>query len=189
METFYILARQNGNAIQYVEVTKTGGTKITTDPKSATQFKSEEAAGKQKKHAPKKLKIYKIIPQNPEFILEVENQDTDQKQAEETGIVMEKRKSFSQNVRNKIYNDAEGHCAICGQFVPYDAFTVDHIIPLAKGGSNNAENLQCTCLFCNQLKGSLNDDEMIEKIVDILLMKAKNDKKFQKKLSKKLKKL
>lgn len=30
---------------------------------------------------------------------------------------------------------------------------------------------------------------MIEKIVDILLMKAKNDKKFQKKLSKKLKKL
>lgn len=26
METFYILARQNGNAIQYVEVTKTGKT-------------------------------------------------------------------------------------------------------------------------------------------------------------------
>lgn len=49
--------------------------------------------------------------------------------------------------------------------------------------------MNCTCLFCNQLKGSLNDDEMIEKIVDILLMKAKNDKKFQKKLSKRLKKL
>ena len=51
----HILARQNGNAIQYVQVTKTGGTKITTDPTNATLFDSVASAERQKNHAPKKL--------------------------------------------------------------------------------------------------------------------------------------
>lgn len=49
----HILARQNGNAIQYVQVTKTGGTKITTDPTNATLFDSVVSAERQKRHAPK----------------------------------------------------------------------------------------------------------------------------------------
>ena len=56
----HILARQNGNAIQYVQVTKTGGTKITTDPTNATLFDSVASAERQKNHAPKKLKEYQV---------------------------------------------------------------------------------------------------------------------------------
>lgn len=56
----HILSRQNGNAIQYVQVTRTGGTKITTDPQKATLFDSVASAERQKNHAPKKLIEYQI---------------------------------------------------------------------------------------------------------------------------------
>lgn len=58
------------------------------------------------------------------------------------------------------------------------------------GGRCSGRYSVVKCAVGNEIySGSLNDDEMIEKIVDILLMKAKNDKKFQKKLSKRFKKL
>lgn len=32
--------------------------------------------------------------------------------------------------------------------------TVDHIIPLSKGGKNEKKNKQCLCYTCNQIKGN-----------------------------------
>lgn len=34
------------------------------------------------------------------------------------------------------------------------SMTVDHIIPLSRGGTDTPENLQCTCNSCNWLKGN-----------------------------------
>jgi len=42
-------------------------------------------------------------------------------------------------------------CAYCGKQV---ALTVDHVVPLASGGSNNIENIVPACLSCNCSKGS-----------------------------------
>lgn len=100
-----------------------------------------------------------------------------------------KRKNLPQSTRITIYNKAEGRCAICGDFVPYDEFTIDHIEPLSKGGDNEMDNLQCTCRFCNFLKGNLPDQEFMDKVTDIVLVRAGKDKEFRKKLRKKFKKL
>lgn len=204
----HILARQNGNAIQYVQVTKTGGTKITTDPQKATLFDSQTSAERQKKHAPKKLEEYQIYSSGilhgennsgkehsvlhhpelqPDGTDHAENLLAEQKEIPHQVPV--KRKNFPQSTRIAIYNNAEGRCAICGDFVPYDEFTIDHIEPLSKGGDNEMDNLQCTCRFCNFLKGNLPDQQFMDKITDIVLVRAGKDKAFRKKLRKKLKKL
>jgi 5-methylcytosine-specific restriction endonuclease McrA len=43
-----------------------------------------------------------------------------------------------------------GHCWICGR--PYGA--IDHVIPLARGGSNCPSNLRPICKSCNSSKGA-----------------------------------
>lgn len=41
-------------------------------------------------------------------------------------------------------------CQRCGTT---DKITVDHIVPLARGGTNDLENLQLLCKLCNGVKG------------------------------------
>ena len=53
-------------------------------------------------------------------------------------------------------------CQICGRDTPkskrgvgdHDSPEVDHITPLARGGSHTRENMQCACRECNQRKGA-----------------------------------
>jgi hypothetical protein len=45
-------------------------------------------------------------------------------------------------------------CFWCGHELPKEAITVDHYIPLSKGGSNNTENLRIACYGCNQKRGN-----------------------------------
>ena len=45
-------------------------------------------------------------------------------------------------------------CAICVRKIKdLDDLTIDHIIPLAKGGKNTIENYQLAHKKCNELKG------------------------------------
>ena len=45
--------------------------------------------------------------------------------------------------------DAAGACAICGS---PDQPSIDHVVPLSRGGPNTRANLQRLCLPCNQKK-------------------------------------
>ena len=46
-------------------------------------------------------------------------------------------------------------CACCGDEC---ALTIDHVIPLSKGGPNTIENVQGLCGGCNERKGSDSTD-------------------------------
>ena len=97
-----------------------------------------------------------------------------------------RRRMFTTQERNLIYNRTEGHCGICGRFIPLEEYTIDHIIPLSKGGTNDLENLQPCCSFCNKAKDDSVGDEFYSRIVRIFLYQArlrygkKEVKKFKK---------
>jgi hypothetical protein len=51
----------------------------------------------------------------------------------------------------RIHAEQSGLCACCGTPLSPD-YHVDHIMPLALGGSNDSRNLQCLCASCNKTK-------------------------------------
>jgi 5-methylcytosine-specific restriction endonuclease McrA len=69
-------------------------------------------------------------------------------------VVMERpprlgRIKIHDRIRTRVL--ARGECAHCGSA---DDLSVDHIVPVSKGGSNGESNLQCLCLVCNMRKGA-----------------------------------
>ncbi|AFZ46291.1 HNH endonuclease [Cyanobacterium stanieri PCC 7202] len=55
-------------------------------------------------------------------------------------------------VRKYIYQRDNYRCQSCGKQNQETTLNIDHIIPLAKGGSNDMSNLQTLCAKCNQQK-------------------------------------
>ena len=102
-----------------------------------------------------------------------------------------RRRFFTTQERNLIYNRSEGHCGICGRFIPLEEYTIDHIIPLSKGGTNDLDNLQACCSFCNKAKDDSMGEDFYTRIERIFLYQArlKYGKKQMKRLKKALKEL
>lgn len=60
-------------------------------------------------------------------------------------------------------------CQLCGsktrgKFPALTSPTLDHIIPLSRGGDHTAANLQCACFSCNSRKGSRSANEQLRLI-------------------------
>lgn len=50
---------------------------------------------------------------------------------------------------------SSGLCHYCGCKVTYQDLTMDHLVPLARGGRSTKENLVPSCKNCNTLKKSM----------------------------------
>jgi len=54
-----------------------------------------------------------------------------------------------------------GVCHYCGKKFPESELTLDHIVPVARGGKSTRGNLVVCCRACNQAKKFLTPAEMI----------------------------
>ena len=172
MSERYILNK----ADKYAYITPTNVVEKTEQKEQATVFTSQEATAMLKR-AHKKLNGFTMIPL-VDSLLDPANEPEGK-----NGI---SRKGFSAEIRNDVYERTQGKCALCGKFVRFDQFTIDHIIPLAKGGTNDRNNLQCTCKRFNAMKQDFSQDEFIDRMIDILAyqMKKNGKKKYRKRLKK-----
>lgn len=50
---------------------------------------------------------------------------------------------------------AEGRCHYCGQLSPRAELTMDHVVPLTRGGKSVKGNLAVCCKACNNRKKNL----------------------------------
>lgn len=166
------------NDKNYVSIQEDNKVRRIPDRSLATPFATDKEALALKRRCCKKLKHYKII--------KVKEESVKEKITEEKP----KRRCFSEKERNDIYEKSEGKCALCGKFIRFDEFTIDHILPISRNGSNDLDNLQCTCKQCNGIKQNLTEPELMSVLVQIVTHQCtkKEYKKYKKKLRKALKK-
>lgn len=68
--------------------------------------------------------------------------------------------SYTKEDISNLYIEQEGKCYYCK--IPMEIITIDHKIPLTRGGSNYKENLALSCPTCNSRKHTKTDLEFLE---------------------------
>ena len=67
---------------------------------------------------------------------------------------MTKRKAISKGLRFDIFKRDGFTCQYCGSHPPDAVLEIDHIMPVSKGGDNDAMNLVSACGGCNRGKSA-----------------------------------
>ncbi len=61
---------------------------------------------------------------------------------------------INRSLKKKLYKDLLFNpCYYCNRIFLIDQLTIEHIIPISFGGSNDSSNITLACKICNQEKG------------------------------------
>lgn len=71
------------------------------------------------------------------------------------GKQVEERIELDRDTRIRILKKTKFCCAACGAKLDIVKHTVDHIIPISRGGTNEIDNLVGLCKVCNEYKDNL----------------------------------
>lgn len=66
--------------------------------------------------------------------------------------------------RHNIYLRDGNRCQYCGKRFSTSELSLDHVVPLSRGGGSTWENIVCACLACNVRKGNRLPDEAAMKL-------------------------
>lgn len=69
---------------------------------------------------------------------------------------------FSAKEWEFLKNKYDYKCLCCGRKEPEIKLTIDHVIPLVRGGLHSIENIQPLCLSCNSKKGARHETDYRE---------------------------
>lgn len=65
------------------------------------------------------------------------------------GIGMAKRRALSKRLRFEVFKRDKFTCQYCGRRPPEITLHIDHVVPVAAGGTNDLLNLLSACAACN----------------------------------------
>ena len=80
-------------------------------------------------------------------------------------------KNYRQN-KHVIFGQQEGLCNGCKVMFPFRNFTVDHIVPQSRGGTDHLDNLQLLCGACNSLKGDKSQEYLMARLKEMVVALA-----------------
>ncbi len=70
--------------------------------------------------------------------------------------------AFIENIDKKeLWRRDNKECQICHEPIKLDDVTLDHVIPLSRGGLHEYANIVCSHEACNLLKGNLLPEEFV----------------------------
>ena len=83
-----------------------------------------------------------------------------------------KHRQVTRKIRQSIYEKTQGHCYLCGEYVEFKSFEVEHKKPISKGGTDDFDNLFCSCHLCNKIKNNIFYEDFMEKNYRYLCIKC-----------------
>lgn len=164
---------------EFLNQSQNSGIRKTKDIEEAYNFTLVSDAIKVMKHSTRKTKGYYVLDTFTNRVLwkHMTNEELVQLKRDKTESVdikrnsngKIKRRTYSQDTRKLIYNNAGGCCELCGRKLLFEDMSLDHVIPLSRGGIDNVENLSCVCYEDNQFKNNILPEDFMERITKIFI--------------------
>ena len=83
------------------------------------------------------------------------------------------RQPIPRKLRHEVFKRDGYRCRECGASKDETSLEIDHIVPVARGGTNDIDNLQTLCRECNRMKHT---DEWVGGETDLKSLKIRYDK-------------